>query len=114
MSKTVISALPTLQPTQVIDTSSGEILRHEEWVKPVNSLIEWVRSETIRLFEENKTQVLEQAAVLKGSANSYARQRGYKSNAMSLAREIKAKSRLNELVLFKLMSETAAYSRNPT
>ena len=109
--KPVISALPALQPTLVVDISTGEII--DDWEEPVKELCEWVYAETVRIFETNKETVLEQSANLSGSANSYARQRGYKSEAMGLDRSIKAKSRINELVLYKLMSETASYSRNP-
>ena len=110
--KPVISALPLLQPAQVIDITTGEILSAVVWSEAISSLLVWVQEDATRVFNENKTQILAQAETLAGSANSFARQRGYRSSAVELEREIKAKSRLNELVLHKLMSETAAYVRN--
>lgn len=76
-------------------------------------LLDWVERDTERLFNENKEKVLADSLELTGSANSFSRMRGYKPSHMSLPRVIKAKSRLGELVHYKLMTETAAYTRNP-
>lgn len=76
-------------------------------------LLDWVERDTQRLFDENREKVLLDSFALSGSANSYSRQLGYKPAHMSLPREIKAKSRLGMLVHHKLMTETAAHTRNP-
>lgn len=74
-----------------------------------------MKDETQRLFIENQTRLCTEINETPriGSANSFARQRNYRSNSQTLPAEIKAKSRINELILHKLVSETTSYVRNP-
>lgn len=112
--KNIISAFPRLQPTQIINTRSGEILDWDQYVQTaLNPLLTWVKTETQRLYDQNPIRVHELALELKGSANSYARRNGYKAEHLLLPRHVKAKSRLAELCYHKLMSETAAYEKHP-
>lgn len=111
---TVVSALPRLLPTLIVDKSTGGVLTWKEFAtNSLSSVLDWVHSETQRLYDEDVAQVHGLAKGLKGSANSYARQNGYLAAHLSLPRAVRAKSRLAELVYHKLMSETAAYERNP-
>lgn len=111
---TVISALPNLTPIQIVSKTTGELLTWDEFhEKALTPLLGWVLGDTQRLYDENTEQVLADAGELRGSANSYSRQKGYKPSHMELDRTIKARSRLGELVHHKLMSETASYVRNP-
>ncbi len=112
--KPVLSALPRLTPVSVVNTGTGEVLEWEDLRKgDLSSLLSWVFSETTRLYEGNKVRVHEVANGLKFNAAEYARQNGFISNHSILSRGVKAKSRLDRLVGYKLMSETAAYERNP-
>lgn len=113
MSK-IISALPNLIPTQVVDKNTGELLTWEEFLQDsLTPLLEWVKQDSQRIYDEHTERILKDANNLKGSANSYSRQKGYQPSHMLLPREVRAKSRLGELVHYKLMSETASYVRNP-
>lgn len=69
--------------------------------------------DTQRLYDEDTEKVLKDSGELKGSANSYSRQKGYQPSHMQLPREVRAKSRVGMIVHHKLMSETASYVRNP-
>lgn len=114
MAKKVVSALPRLKPVQVILRETGEVVGFEDFKKrALLPLLDWVERDTERLYSENTDKTIEESLALKGSANSYSRNLGYKPSHMDLPREIKAKSRLGELVHHKLFSETAAYARNP-
>lgn len=112
-SNKLISALPPLRPISIWDARTGEALTANILEEDIDKLVSYVQGEVIRTFDANHQTVIEHATYLKGSANSYGRQLGYKSNAQTLPREVLAKSRINELFLYKLMSETASYARNP-
>ncbi len=112
--KPVLSALPRLTPMSVVNTGTGEVLEWEDLQKSdLSSLLNWVFSETTRLYTTDKVRVHEVANGLKFNAAEYARQAGFTADHMGLSRDVKAKSRLNKLVGYKLMSETASYERNP-
>lgn len=116
MNAKLISSLPPLSPVQVVDVKTGEVA--SDWVEPVVSLLGYVQTETVSLYEENAEKLhaeYSQADNRVGSANSFARQRGYHSSYRKLSANILAKSRINELVLHKLVSESFAYhmSENP-
>ena len=114
MSTPIISALPNLTPIQIVSKTTGELLTWSEFrERTLMPLLGWVLGDTQRLYNENTEQVLADAGELRGSANSYSRQKGYKPSHMSLPREVRAKSRLGMIVHHKLMSETASYVRNP-
>ena len=111
-SKTLISGITPLHPNAIWDVNTGESVPLNVLEEDLEEICSFVQEETKRVFDEQEEQVIEDAADLKGSANSYGRQLGYKSNYLDLPREILAKSRINELFLYKLMSEVASYSKN--
>lgn len=112
--KPIISALPRLEPAHIVRTSTGEILTWEAYQEQaLHPFLDWVERETERLYNLDPAQVHKDAETLKGNANSYSRSLGYQPAHMELPREVKAKSRLGELVHYKLFSETAAFVRNP-
>lgn len=112
-SSILVSAVTPLKPHAIWDTQTGEQASAHVLENQMEQLCSFVQAETQRLFDHDPEQVISTAANLKGSANSYGRQQGYKSEYLTLPREVLAKSRLNELVLYKLMSETASYAKNP-
>lgn len=112
--KPVRSALPTLTPHRIVNTRTGEIITWETYkTQALTPLIAWVHAETSRLYGLDPEQVQEDAANLKNSPAEYARQKGYRAEYGTLPREIKAKSRLEKLVQFNLITQTASYVRNP-
>lgn len=108
----LISAVAPLSPKAIWDVKTGEKLSLNVLQEDIESLCAFVQKETARVFEETTEKIIEDAEGLKGSANSYGRQRGYTSNYGELPREVLAKSRINELFLYKLMSEVASYAKN--
>lgn len=111
----LISALSPLVPTNIYDVKTGEEVSFAELSVKIIKLVSFVQQDTIVLYQKNSKLLHRQISETTrlGSANSFARQRGYKSTAASLDSKVKAKSRINELVLHKLVSETASYVNNP-
>lgn len=108
----LMSAVTPLQPIAIWDAKTGEALALNILADDIHALCSFVQTETKRVFEEQTDKVVEDATGLKGNASSYGRQLGYKSNYRQLPREVLAKSRINELFLYKIMSEVASYSKN--
>ena len=108
----LISTTSPLKPIIVWDITTGE--QEHNWAVPVTELINWVTAETKRNYLAHSVTLLKElnATNRTGSANSWGRQHGYTSDYKTLPASVKAKSRLNELVLHKLVSETFAYTQN--
>lgn len=112
--KPVISALSCLQPNRIVNINTGEIITWEIFLaRSLTPLIDWVITETQRLYDANPESIRMIARDLRGNAESYGRSRGIKSDWSTLPRDVKAKSRVARLAVFKLMTETASYERNP-
>ena len=112
LTKPLISALPPLKPEMVIDVTTGQVLTQMEYNSPVGALLTYCQSETQRIYAENTSQLLADIVSYRSNANSFGRQKGYASNVKALDKTIKAKSRINELILHKLISEAASYVKN--
>lgn len=110
----LISSLPKLQPVSVVDVETGEYLSKSEYEPSLRSLIEYVTTATRSLYSEHAQKLHQELETFKGSANSFGRQKGYRIDYTVLPKNVKAKSRIQELVLHKLISETASYVNNPT
>lgn len=108
----LISAVTPLKPRAIWDIRTGAAVALSILEDDIHALVSFVQAETQRIFDTQTEQVINDAASLKGSANSYGRQLGYTSNYSELPREVLAKSRINELFLYKLMSEVGSYSKN--
>lgn len=110
----ITSAIPRLSPTLITNKVTGEIVSWEDYLnESLSPFLDWSLAETQRLYEQDTKKAHELAGNLTGSANSFARQNGYKVDYSTLPRGVKAKSRIAEIVYHKLMSETAAYEKNP-
>ena len=112
----LVSALKAHNPTSIISTATGEYVSHSVLQEKLALLIETVRDETIRLYDANKTVLTEELVEYTGTPQpaEYARQKGYLTSFdESLPKPVKAKSRLEKLVQYKLVSETASYVLNP-
>lgn len=111
----LISALSPLQPTSIINTATGEYVSITVLEQKIESIIETVFSETKQLYAEHKTVLMQKLGDYTGTpqAAEFARQNGYLTSfTTTLSKEVKAKSRLEKLVQFKLVSETDSYVKN--
>lgn len=110
---TMTSALKPLAPVRVIDVRTGEVLSVLEYESSVRELVDYVTNRTSELFVEHEEQLLVDIEDYKGSANSYGRQKGYRIDYSTLPDNTLAKSRIQELVLHKLVGEVASFVKNP-
>lgn len=110
----LISSLPRLQPISVVDVETGEYLSKHEYGPSLQSLINYVTCTTRALYAEHSLKLHHDLGAFKGSANSFGRQKGYRIDYAALPKNVKAKSRIQELVLHKLISETVSYVNSPT
>jgi hypothetical protein len=111
------SSLSPLIPMSVINTITGEYVSLNVLSEKAASLIDTVVTETERLFEKHETSLYETLSDYTGTpvAAEFARQKGYKTSFVAtLPRNILVKARLEKLVQYKLISETASYVLNPT
>lgn len=112
--KRLISSTHGLRPLTTINLSTGEVLSPDQADQAIITLIHYVQREARRLYEENGEQihqeVRESGRIV--SPHSWGRSH-YCSSVKSLSREVRAKSRINELVLHKLVSTVLSYERNP-
>lgn len=112
---TLISALPALIPSQIVVSGTGEIVPLSVLQSKLYSITGFVQSETIRLFSQHKKELLTELAKYTGVPQpaEFGRIVGLVMNKSALTREIKAKSRIERLVRYKLISETDSYVKNP-
>lgn len=111
----LISALSPLRPISIIDTTTGEYVSLAVLEEKIGTVIETVFSETKRLYFEHKPVLTQKLADYTGTpqAAEFARQNGYSTSFITtLPKPVKAKSRLEKLVQFKLVSETDSYVKN--
>lgn len=110
----LVSALPPLTPTSIINTGTGEYLTPVEFARSVGSLMDFVVSETARLYEKHEAALNIDLQGYRGVPQpaEYARQHGIKG-FLNLTKNIKATSRIEKLIQYKLVSETASYILNP-
>lgn len=112
----LISSLPTLlQPTLILDADTGEIVSFSEFQSSLSNLLQEVKTQTQSLYEKHKGEILEELKSYTGSPQpaEYARQHGYNYDPTLLPKNVKAKYRINKLIQYKLVSETASYVLNP-
>lgn len=50
----LVSALPPLSPSMIIDTSTGEIIETEDYYKSLASLVSYVQGQSILLWNMHK------------------------------------------------------------
>lgn len=111
-----VSALKPLKPISIINTETGEYVTSEVFQEKLSLLVQSVRDEAIRLYSEHKVILDTDLAEYTGTPQpaEYARQKGYLTSFNdTLPKPVKAKSRLEKLVQYKLISETASYVLNP-
>ncbi len=113
---TFISALPALSPMQVIDINTGEYVSDSDFQHSINQLVNAVVQETISLYTTHKQKLESILPAYTGVPQpaEFARQNNITASfTKSLPREIKAKSRIDRIAKFKLISETDSHIKNP-
>lgn len=101
----------------IIDTATGEYVSATVFQKKLDLLTTAVFLETSRLYASHKEELFEDLVEYNGTPApaEFARQKGYRTKFVeTLPQEVKAKSRVEKLVQYKLVSETASYIANPT
>lgn len=107
-----ITALPSLKPIMVIDEVNGVILTPDEWGSPVHKLLNYVKYQAERTYAKHKQKLLTECEDSRGSANSYGRKLGYRLNPKSLPKHVLAKSRIQELYLYNLITTVRSYTES--
>jgi len=112
----IVSALSPLAPISILNIRTGEYESPEYLQEKISVLIEAVHAETQRAYITHESSLLASLAGYAGTPQpaEYARQAGYSTSLVeSLPKTVKAKSRVEKLVQYKLVSETASYVLNP-
>lgn len=109
----LITALSSLRPSQVTDILTGELINQKEMNKILGSLVDYCYDQTVKIYASNTQKVLTDVQEYRSNPNAFGRSHGYSSEYKDLPRHILAKSRINEIILFKLISETAAFTNTP-
>lgn len=109
--KEIITSLSALKPIMVIDETTGTLLSVSEWGVPVRKLLGYVKHESERTYRRNKKKLEKECENSKGSANSYGRKLGYRLN--NLPKKVLAKSRIQELYLYNLITTVRSYVNSP-
>lgn len=106
----LISALPPLISHTVTDLVTGEIIPLETLNTILNQLTGFVRDESERLWNEHKGSLENTLKTVTASSPAEAgRQAGLAVDLDSLPREVKAKSRIERLVRYQVITSAKSY-----
>ena len=100
----LISAIPALKPTLIINAMTGELITQPELGNDLEQLVNQIVTTSETYYRDNKT-VIEQALLTYTGypqPESYARQQGWYLK-MDLPREVKAKSRVERLASYHMV-----------
>lgn len=103
--------LQSIRPINVFDSTTGETIPVEEAMQEVDSLITFTQNLTQQVFDEHYDQLMDDIQEYHSRPNTYGRKLGYLDYFPELPKEILVKSRIKELYLHKLISESAGYYR---
>ena len=116
MKNKLVSSLPPLKPSQVVNLNTGEVIPLYEHDNTIAQLVEYITREVTVYCGENLRK-LEQDLLSdkrKIKPAEWARQNGYAlPNKDALFKGVLAKSRVEKLYQHKLISETLSYVLNP-
>lgn len=108
-----MSAVPPLYPIQIIDASSGEIVDNEEFHYQLSKLSNYVLEESTRLWEYHKNSLCQTLSTINSKSPGEAgRLAGIHTNVQILPREIKAKSRIERLIRYQVITNARSYYGN--
>lgn len=106
----LISAVPPLFPVTVIDLLTGEIVPSEVLSDALHQLTGFVRDESERLWEQHKSSLNDVLDGIKASSPAeVGRQAGLVVDLTGLPREVKAKSRIERLVRYQVITSAKSY-----
>ena len=114
-----VSSLPKdMKPRTIHNITNPDDIREVGWnefTHDLYSLIAFVRTQAIIIYENRKTDINRMAGEWRGAPNAaeYARQRGINYDPTVLPTRVKQKYRINKLVQHKIVTETTAYIKQP-
>jgi hypothetical protein len=112
--KVLTSALPPLVPESVIDLGTGEVIEIKDFEKTLAQLVAFVQQESTRLWAENKATLKDKLETITAkSPAEVGRQAGMTIDLEMLPREVKAKSRIERLVRYQLVTSAKSYFESP-
>ena len=111
---TLISAIPALKPTLILDSQTGEIIEPVVFYSDLEKLVTTVKEAAEEFYLTNKELVETGLKTYTGlpKPTEYARQKGW-NMARGLPREAKAKSRIERLARYNLVQTVSSYVLNP-
>jgi len=112
MNATALIHLSGLKPFLAIDSATGNLLTERELASAVKPLIQYCQQEVSEIFKQNAKRLLLEIVDYTKYPDSFARNKGYVSTYDSLPYKIRARSSINKIILHKLISETARFTRS--
>ena len=111
---TLISAIPALKPTLILDSQTGEVVEPDIFYSDLEMLVSTVKEAAQEFYLTNKEHVETELKTYTGSPQpeAYARQKGW-NMARGLPREIKVKSRIERLARYNLVQTVSSYVLDP-
>lgn len=110
----LVSALPPLSPSMIINTSTGEIIETEEYRQSLKSLVSYVQEQSQLLWRLHKNTLQQTLTnITAKSPAEVGRQAGLSINTSELPRDIKAKSRIERLIRYQVITSAKSYYENP-
>ena len=111
---TLISAIPALKPTLILDVQTGEVVEPAVFYSDLEALVITIKDAAEEFYLSNKEHVEAELKTYKGfpQPEAYARQKGW-NLARGLPREVKAKSRIERLARYNLFQTVSSYVLNP-
>lgn len=111
--KKLVSALPLLNPTAIFNVETGEEVALIELKEKIRSLLDYCCAETNQVYSSQETHIL---SILFGRSKiiapaEFARQNNIKIRK-NLPANVKAQSRIEKLVQYKIISEASSYLNN--
>ena len=111
---TLISAIPALKPTLITDAKTREIIDPVTFYSDLETLVTTVKEAAQEFYLSNKELVETELKTYKGLPQpaAYARQKGW-NMARGLPREVKVKSRIENLARYNLVQTVSSYVLSP-
>lgn len=99
--------LESIHPVNVVDSKTGEQIPVDEAMLQIDALITFVQNLSQQVFDEHYEQLMVDIEGYRSRPAPYGRKLGYLDYFPELPQEILVKSRVKEIYLHKLITETA-------
>lgn len=101
--------LESIHPVNVVDSKTGEQIPVDEAMLQIDALITFVQNLSQQVFDEHYEQLMVDIEGYRSRPAPYGRKLGYLDYFPELPQEILVKSRVKEIYLHKLITETAGH-----